>query len=98
MLRRLLDDFRDFPATMVICSLWVIVEALMIIGQYAQGQIRGLEQLKLGLSGGHSFGELTIEGLSQGQIWLPLTATFVHYGLVHLGLNLLMMYQVGALA
>ena len=37
MVRRLIDDFREFPATMVLCSLWVIVFALMVLDQTAQG-------------------------------------------------------------
>ena len=28
MVRRLIDDFREFPATMVLCALWVIVFGL----------------------------------------------------------------------
>ena len=48
------------------------------------------------MRGGHPFGELTINELFQGEIWRPLTATFVHYGLLHLGMNLYMLYQLGA--
>jgi membrane associated rhomboid family serine protease len=96
MVRRLIDDFREYPATMVLCSLWVIVLALMVANQTAQGNAPTLDKLVIGVRGGHPFGELTINGLFQGEIWLPLTATFVHYGLLHLGMNLYMMYQLGA--
>jgi membrane associated rhomboid family serine protease len=40
---------------------------------------------------------MTLNALYQGEIWRPLTATFVHYGLLHLGMNLFMMYQLGGL-
>jgi membrane associated rhomboid family serine protease len=97
MTRRLLNDFREFPATMTLCSLWVLVFALMIGNQWAQGAHLTLGRLILGVRGGHPFGELTLRGFYQGEIWRPLTATFVHYGLLHLGMNLFMMYQLGGL-
>jgi membrane associated rhomboid family serine protease len=61
----------------------------------AQGHVPTTGKLILGIQGGHAFGELTINELFQGEIWRPLTATFVHYGLLHLGMNLFMMYQLG---
>jgi membrane associated rhomboid family serine protease len=39
---------------------------------------------------------MTLAELRQGEVWRALTATFVHYGLLHLGLNLWMFYQLGA--
>jgi rhomboid protease GluP len=95
MIRRLIDDFREFPATMTLGSLWVIVFALMVLVQVAQGNVPTARQLELGLRGGHPFGELTINDLLKGEIWRPLTATFVHYGLLHVGMNLFVLYQLG---
>jgi rhomboid protease GluP len=95
MVRRLLDDFRDYPATMTLCSLWVIVFALMVGNQMTRGHMPSVGELALAIHGGHPFGELTIQELFQGEIWRPLTATFVHYGLLHLGMNLYIMYQLG---
>jgi rhomboid protease GluP len=95
MVRRLIDDFREFPATMTLGSLWVVVFALMVLLQVAQGDVPAAGKLILGLRGGHPFGELTISELYQGEIWRPLTATFVHYGLLHLAMNLFMLYQLG---
>jgi hypothetical protein len=37
MLRRLAHDFREFPATMTLCALWVVVFALMALDQVARG-------------------------------------------------------------
>jgi len=96
MVRRLIDDYREFPATMVLCSLWVIVFGLMVLDQTMQGHAPKLHELLIGMRGGHPFGELTNNDLFQGEIWRPLTATFVHYGLLHIGMNLYMMYQLGA--
>jgi rhomboid protease GluP len=97
MFRRLIDDFREFPATMSLCTLWVLVFALMVLDQIAQGSVPTLGKLVLGIQGGRPFGELTVHDFLLGEVWLPLTATFVHYGLLHIGLNLFMMYQLGAL-
>jgi rhomboid protease GluP len=95
MVRRLIDDFREFPATMALCSLWVIVFALMVLQQVAHGYVPSTGRLILGIRGGHAFGELTIDGLLRGEIWRPLTATWVHYGLLHIGMNLYVMHQLG---
>lgn len=97
MLRGLIDDFKEFPATMSICALWVVVFVLMVVNQVAQGSLPTLGKLVLGIQGGHPFGEMTLYELFQGEIWRPLTATFVHYGLLHIGMNLFMMYQLGGL-
>lgn len=43
------------------------------------------------------FGAL-IPGLQEDQPWRYLTATFVHYGLLHVGLNSAMLYQLGGSA
>jgi rhomboid protease GluP len=96
MVRRLIDDFREYPATMVLCSLWVIVFGLMVLVQAVQGYTPTPAKIIIGMRGGHPFGELTINDLFHGEIWRPLTATFVHYGLLHLGMNLYMLYQLGA--
>jgi membrane associated rhomboid family serine protease len=98
MLRSLIDDFQEFPATMTFCALWVVVFALMVLEQVIHGPTPTLGKVVLGIQGGHPFGDLTLNDLFQGEIWRPLTATFVHYGLIHLGLNLFGMYQLGALA
>jgi membrane associated rhomboid family serine protease len=97
MLRRLIDEFRDAPATMALCSLWVVVFALMVLNQAMHGSVITRHTFILGMHGGEPFGEMTLRNLLQGQVWLPLTSTFVHYGLLHLGLNLFMMYQLGGL-
>ena len=69
----------------------------MVVDQAGHGSGLTFNKFVIGMRGGHPFGELTINELFQGEIWQPLTATFVHYGLLHLGMNLYMMYQLGAL-
>jgi len=97
MLRRLRRDFRDYPATMSLCTLWVLVYAAMVATSYSQGEIDSWRGWILGTPGGGRFGDMTLRELAQGQYWRTLTSTFVHYGLVHLAMNLFGMYQLGSL-
>lgn len=95
-LRDLIADFRDYPATMALGTAWVVVFLGMVLTQLANGQLHSPRDLVLSIRGGHQFGDLTLDELHQGEFWRVLTATFVHYGLLHIGLNLWMFYQLGA--
>jgi rhomboid protease GluP len=95
-LRALIADFRDYPATMILGAVWVAVFLGMVLTQLANGQLHSPRDLVLSIRGGHQFGDLTLAELRHGEIWRMLTATFVHYGLLHIGLNLWMFYQLGA--
>jgi rhomboid protease GluP len=97
MLRHLRDDLRDFPATMTLGALWVVVFVLMLMDQMVLGPGVTFGQFIIGLRGGHEFGELTLRELFAGEVWRTLTATFVHYGLLHLGMNLYAFYFLGSL-
>ena len=94
-LRRALREFTDFPATTTIGILWIAVYAAMA---WYQGTPQASRNW---LAGGirsettHAFGDLTSLELYRGQVWRVITATFVHYSLLHLGLNLLSLYQLG---
>jgi rhomboid protease GluP len=97
-LRGLIGEFRDVPATMLLGTAWVAVFLGMVGYQLAHGQIHAPWDLILSprWAGGHEFGDMTLAELQRGEVWRVLTATFVHYGLLHLGLNLWMFYQLGA--
>jgi rhomboid protease GluP len=97
MLRKLIREFQSYPATMGICLLWVLVYALMTVVSVAQGQPLSARALLLGSGSGHRFGSMTLIELSQGEVWRTLTSTFVHYGILHLSMNLFGMYQLGCL-
>jgi rhomboid protease GluP len=97
MLRRLKEDFQEFPATMALGTLWVVVFVMMIVNQSARSEGLSPSELIIGLRNGHRFGDLTLHELYAGEIWRSLTATFVHYGVLHIGMNLWALYQLGCL-
>jgi membrane associated rhomboid family serine protease len=97
-LRWLAREFRDFPATSVFCLSWIFVFAAMTYEGLASGApLPASRWLLLGFGGGEPFGDVSLSDLARGQVWRLVTCNFVHYSLVHLGLNLLAMYQVGGL-
>ena len=96
-LRWLRDDFREFPATMVLGSLWLAVFAAMAADQWANGGGFSAAVVVSGLHNGHRFGAMTLNDLAAGETWRTVTSTFVHFGLLHIGLNLYALYQVGSL-
>ncbi len=98
ILRWLAREFREFPATSVFCVSWIIVFAAMTYNHLAAGDAPPAGRwLILGFGGGEEFGDLSLRDLDRGQVWRLVTCNFVHYSLVHLGLNLLAMYQLGGL-
>ena len=97
--RWLARELRDYPATFCFCLAWVIIFFGMTYHHLASSDAppSASRWLVLGFGGGESFGDLTLADLSRGQIWRLITCNFIHYSLVHLGLNLMAMYQLGSL-
>jgi membrane associated rhomboid family serine protease len=96
--RALAGEFRDYPATLSFCLIWIMVFAAMTYTYHADGHPLSLFRwLVPGFGGGHRFGDLTLQDLAHGQVWRLLTCNFIHYSLIHIGLNLLAMYQLGTL-
>lgn len=83
--------FRESPATMTLCALWVVIFAVMA---YQQG---GLQQGGIHPHTARIYGYQTVREVMAGQIWRTLTATFIHFNLLHLGINLFGLYQLGRL-
>jgi len=98
ILRTLLRECRDFPATISICIVWIAVFAAMAANQHSDGPaLPWTRWLFSGINGGHRFGDLTAPEVAHGEIWRLVTCTFVHYSIVHIVLNLIAMYQLGTL-
>ncbi|GAC1465693.1 MAG: hypothetical protein NVSMB9_05530 [Isosphaeraceae bacterium] len=94
-LRGLRTTCREFPSTMVLGTLWVVVFVLMAANQASRPEGLTFNGFLLGLRNGDVFGELTIRDLTEGKIWRTVTATFIHFGLIHLAMNLWALVQLG---
>ncbi len=93
----LIADFKEYPATMGLCSLWVLVFVLMALTALNDGQVASTTDLFMSLNEGHRFGDMTLDEFRHGEVWRALTSTFIHFGIVHLGMNLYGMYQLGCM-
>jgi membrane associated rhomboid family serine protease len=83
-------------ATIAVCVAWVAVYLAMA---WCQGSlhVRGESALSGGVEPqvAHEFGTMSPAEVRGGEPWRALTATFVHFSLLHLGFNMLMLYQLG---
>jgi rhomboid protease GluP len=97
--RVLYRELRDFPATLTCCAIWLVVFGALCATELAAEMSQpGIRWLLTGIQGGgHRFGDLSLMDLRQGEIWRLITSTFVHYSVLHIGLNLFAMYQLGTL-
>jgi rhomboid protease GluP len=87
-------QFEESPATMGLCVAWVVVFGLMVVAQsgLAQGDalfagIRSDTALR--------FGAQRAALILDGQVWRPLTASFLHLSVLHLLINTAGLYQIG---
>lgn len=88
---------RESPATAFFLALWVAVFAAMM---YVQGGLHaGGDVVTGGIlpETGKLFGSQTSRQLYGGQLWRALSATWIHYSLIHLLGNMWVMYQIGPL-
>ena len=60
ILRKLRDEYREFPATMVLGTLWVIVFVVMVVDQVRNRGSLTAFQIVLGPFDGHRFGEVLL--------------------------------------
>jgi membrane associated rhomboid family serine protease len=97
--RNLMSDLKTYPITWAFCLAWIGVFIAMVVEQGIGGSPASWPwpKLILGMTNGSQFGDLTIRDLRHGEAWRLITCTFVHFGLVHLGVNLLAMYQLGTI-
>ena len=93
----LVARIRESPATIVLAALWVIIFLAMLVAQVTSGLGMSPRKFLLGLQVGHRFGDMTIRELFAGEVWRAVTSTFVHYGLLHIGLNIVAFYLIGSM-
>ncbi len=82
---------------MTLCALWIVVFLAMLLFQ--GGLQHNGDLISGGVSSitGNRFGSVTSAQVFAGQWWRALTATFIHYSLVHLFVNTAGLYQIGPL-
>jgi rhomboid protease GluP len=87
-----------WPATLLLGTAWVLVFAGMV---WHQGSLH--RDPTHWLEGGinvrtaYLFGSISTADLQRGEYWRILTATFVHFSILHLVVNLVVLYQLGRL-
>ena len=97
----LADDVRECPATWTLAASWVLVFALMHLVQWRMGipipDGGFANPLAVSPQVGHRFGDMTWSEVRHGAAWRLITATFVHFSLVHVGMNAFGMIKLGQL-
>ena len=96
-----MEDVRECPGTAALAASWVLIFVLMLLVQWRLGI-----QVPKGAMGdplptstliSHRFGDMTWVEVSRGEVWRVETATFVHFGLIHVALNVLGLINLGRL-
>ena len=88
-------DVRRYPATWGLCAVWIAVFLGMC---WDQGGLRsGGDALSGGISiaAAHDFGSISPAEVRSGQVWRALTATCIHFGVIHIALNMIAFWQLG---
>lgn len=95
--RAFVAEVKDFPATMLLCAIYVGLFLLMAVSQGRLDAGQGaLSFFGLSIDTLVDFG--AVDGrlvMQDGQWWRLITATFLHGSLVHVVLNTLALYQLG---
>lgn len=94
--------FWQAPVTMSVIALCVLVFVVLVgsgssfIGTGVSDLQLRLEQISLSVGVPHANGSVTVlHGIAAGQYWRILTAMFVHFGLIHIGSNMLVLFFIG---
>jgi membrane associated rhomboid family serine protease len=96
-----LEDIRECPGTIGLASSWILIFALSHFVQWQAppnalpGSMVG--PLPVSMATAHRFGDMTWSEVRHGEAWRLVTATFVHYSLLHLGMNVLSLIMLGRL-
>lgn len=97
----LADDVRECPGTWALAASWVAIFASMHLVQWRMGLPMPsggfANPLAVSAQVGHRFGDMTWAEVRHGEIWRLITATFVHFSLVHVGMNAFGMVKLGQL-
>lgn len=94
------EDVRENPGTLALAASWVLVFVLILVVQRQSASPAAgpsWEPLPVSTATSHRFGDMTWLEVRQGQAWRAVTATFIHFGLIHVTLNTLGLINLGRL-
>ena len=83
----------EAPATVALIALNVLVYVVTVVKGVGLNDPQGTFYYKGALFVSNAF--LPEQGLAYGEWWRILTATFLHASLLHLGMNMLVLYMLG---
>jgi rhomboid protease GluP len=86
------EAFRAAPAPVVTYALIAVNAAVFLAMLFTSSSFPTLTNPQM-LRWGADFGPLTLNG----QSWRMLTSCFLHFGFIHIGMNMFILYQVGVL-
>jgi rhomboid protease GluP len=82
---------RFTPPTPVVTYTLIAINVLVFLGMLVNGaNIMGPTSYQM-IHWGANFGPLTVHG----QWWRLFTACFLHFGIIHIGFNMWVLYQIG---
>ncbi|MBI1324304.1 rhomboid family intramembrane serine protease [bacterium] len=104
---RRFEFWHEYPGTYTLAALWVVVYVAMVTCQYAGWKPKpdprsfaGMGPMGIGVVSGETgqiFGSWNSAQILSGQIWRAVTATFIHFNLIHIVLNVFGLIQLGRL-
>ena len=104
---RRFEFWHEYPGTYTLAALWAIVYVAMVACQYAgwtpkpdPRSFAGMGPMGIGVVSGETgqiFGSWNSAQILSGQIWRAVTATFIHFNLIHIVLNVFGLIQLGRL-
>ncbi len=104
---RRFEFWHEYPGTYTLAAFWAVVYIAMLACQYSgwtpepdPRSFAGLGPMGIGVVSGETgqiFGSWNSAQILSGQIWRAVTATFIHFNLIHIVLNVFGLIQLGRL-
>ena len=83
-------NFRSNPVTIITIALNILVYAILALQQKSWLMMSGADSVAI-LNAGANFNPLTLDG----EPWRIFTCMFLHFGIVHLAVNMYALYNLG---